>query len=120
MLFAFLRRLLTVAYLMTHPAVPLRLRLLPVAALFYFLFPRDGLFDFRALGLLDDVVVALFLLGVFTSKGWGYVLRAQKRKNQTIRADFEVLNQRDQGEEGIGQDATDAKNQEAPPTDLRF
>ena len=40
-MFLLLRRLLTVVYLMTHRAVPLHLKALPVLALIYLLFPRD-------------------------------------------------------------------------------
>ena len=86
-----LRRLLTVVYLMTHPAVPLRLKALPVLALLYVLFPRDAVFDFRPFGFLDDFVVAGLLVGVFTSKGWERVLNAKNKREDVIPADFHVL-----------------------------
>ena len=86
-----LRRLLSVVYLMTHPAVPLRLKALPVLALLYVLFPRDMVFDFRAFGFLDDFVVAGLLIGVFTSKGWERALNAESKRDGAIPADFHVL-----------------------------
>lgn len=86
-----LRRLLSVVYLMTHPAVPLRLKALPALALLYVLFPRDAVLDFRAFGLLDDFVVAGLLVSVFTSKGWRRVLDASNKREGAIPADFHVL-----------------------------
>ena len=77
-LFAFLRRLTSVVYLMTHPDVPLRLKTLPVLALAYVIFPRDLLPDFRPFGFIDDVIVVTVLLGIFTSRGWYHIERAKK------------------------------------------
>ena len=91
-LFAFLKRLRTVAYLMSHPAVSLLLKALPIAAIAYVIFPRDLLFDFRIFGYLDDVVVVGLLLGFFTSKGAEQVAKAQKAKDEALPADFVVLN----------------------------
>ena len=87
-----LRRLLTVVYLMTHPAVPLRLKALPLLALAYLLFPRDIWFDYRAFGFVDDLLIGFLLIGAFVSKGWEHVLSAQRKRDDTIPADFRVLN----------------------------
>ena len=94
-MFLLLRRLLTVVYLMTHPAVPLRLKVLPVLALAYLLFPRDLWFDFRPFGLVDDVIVGVLLIGTFVSKGWNHVLEAKRERDDTIPAEFRVINEDD-------------------------
>lgn len=105
-----LRRLLSVVYLMTHPAVPLRLKALPALALLYVLFPRDAVFDFRAFGFLDDFVVAGLLVSVFTAKGWRRVLDAANKREGAIPADFHVLDP----------DAVQPDDPVAPPSgDLR-
>lgn len=112
-----LRRLLSVVYLMSHPAVPLRLKALPALALLYVLFPRDAVFDFRAFGLLDDVVVAGVLVSVFTSKGWRRVLDAASKREGAIPADFHVLDP-----DAVQPDDPDAQSDDpaAPPSaDLR-
>ena len=91
-LFAFLRRLASVVYLMTHPDVPLRLKTLPVLALAYVVFPRDLFPDFlRLVGFIDDLIVVTVLLGIFTSRGWYHIERAKKRKDDAIPAEFEVV-----------------------------
>ncbi len=90
-LLAYLRRLRTVAYFMTHPAVPLLLKALPIVALGYVLFPRDLLLDFRAFGFVDDAVVVVLLLSVFTSRAAESVARAGKAKQEAVPADFVVL-----------------------------
>ena len=90
-LFMFLRRLASVVYLMTHPDVPLRLKALPVLALAYIVLPRDLLFDFRAFGFIDDLIVVTVLLGIFTTRGWHHIEQAKKRKDSAIPAEFEVV-----------------------------
>ncbi|MCH7655520.1 MAG: dihydroxy-acid dehydratase, partial [Chloroflexi bacterium] len=90
-LFMFLRRLASVVYLMTHPDVPLRLKTLPVLALAYLVFPKDLFFDFRAFGLIDDLIVVTVLLGIFTSRGWYHIERAKKGKDDAIPTAFEVV-----------------------------
>ena len=90
-LFAFLRRLTSVVYLMTHPDVPLRLKTLPVIALAYVVFPRDLWIDFRPFGLVDDLIVVTVLLGIFTSRGWYHIERAKKGKDDAIPTAFEVV-----------------------------
>lgn len=112
-LFGFLKRLLTVVYLMTHPSVPLRLKALPAAALAYILFPRDVLFDFRAFGYLDDVLVATLLLSIFTARGWAQVLEAERTKREAIPVDFEVID--DDADSGGGESAS----REPPHADIR-
>ena len=97
-LFGFLKRQLTVVYLMTHPSVPLRLKTLPVVALVYTLFPRDVLLDFRAFGYLDDVLVAALLLSIFTARGWAHVLEAERAKREAIPVDFEVIDAAAEGD----------------------
>ena len=98
-LFVFLRRFLSVVYLMTHPAVPLRLKIPPVAALLYFLFPRDLFFDFRLFGHVDDFIVVTVLLAIFTTRGWHHVLDADRRKREhhedAISVDFQVIERSD-------------------------
>ena len=126
-MFLLLRRLLTVVYLMTHPAVPLRLKVLPVLALAYLLFPRDLWFDFRPFGLVDDVIVGVLLIGTFVSKGWNHVLDAKRERDDTIPAEFRVINEDDapptegdpapDGSPPTPDDASDAGG--APTSDLR-
>lgn len=94
-MFLLLRRLFTVVYLMTHPAVPLRLKVLPVLAFIYLVFPRDLWFDFRAFGFLDDFIVGGLLVGTFVSKGWNRVLEAKREKDDAIPAEFRVLDDDD-------------------------
>ena len=109
-----LRRLFTVVYLMTHRAVPLRLKALPVLALIYLLFPRDLWFDFRAFGLIDDLIVGGLLIGTFVNKGWNYVTNAQRQRDDTIPAEFRVIDEDDAPSAGGAQDADGA-----PSSDLR-
>ena len=115
-----LRRLLTVVYLMTHRAVPLHLKALPVLALVYLLFPRDLWFDFRAFGLIDDLIVGGLLIGTFTTKGWNHVLSAERKRDDTIPAEFRVVN----GDDAPSEDAPSATGDPhdadgAPTSDLR-
>ena len=109
-----LRRLLTVVYLMTHRAVPLHLKALPVLALIYLLFPRDLWFDFRAFGLLDDLIVGGLLIGTFVNKGWNHVLNAERQRDDTIPAEFRVVNDDDASASNGAQDTGDP-----PASDLR-
>lgn len=94
-MFLFLRRLLSVVYLMTHPAVPVHLKVLPVLAFIYLVFPRDLWFDFRAFGFLDDFIVGGLFIGTFVNKGWARVLEAQRKRDETIPAEFRVINEDD-------------------------
>jgi uncharacterized membrane protein YkvA (DUF1232 family) len=103
-LFFFLRRLLSVGYLMTHPGVPFRLKLLPIIAVIYFLIPRDVFFDYRQLGFLDDFIIGTFLLGSFTSRAVGYLSGEKRAKEEAVKVDFKVLDE-------------DDENPDEPPTD---
>lgn len=87
----FLRRIFSVAYLMQHPAVPTRLKALPIIAFTYLIFPRDLIVDLRPFGLLDDLVVVSILLGIFIHKGWAYVANYNEKREDSIDADFQVL-----------------------------
>jgi uncharacterized membrane protein YkvA (DUF1232 family) len=87
----FLRRIFSVTYLMQHPAVPRRLKTLPVIAFVYLIFPRDLIIDFRPFGLLDDLIVVSILLSIFINKGQQYVANYDKGKSDSIDADFQVL-----------------------------
>ena len=118
-MFLFLRRLLSVVYLMTHPAVPMRLKVLPILAFIYLAFPRDLWFDFRAFGFLDDFIVGGLLIGTFVNKGWIRVQAAQKQRDDTIPAEFRVID-----EDGNAPSSEDAPSDEGvssgddtPPTD---
>ncbi len=113
-MFLLLRRLLTVVYLMTHRSVPLHLKALPVLALIYLLFPRDLWFDFRAFGLLDDLIVGGLLIGTFVNKGWNHVLNAQRERDDTIPAEFRVLN-----DDAPSADGNAQGEDGAPTSDLR-
>ena len=115
-LFYFVRRLLSVVYLMTHPAVPLRLKLLPFIALAYLIFPRDLIFDFRAFGYFEDFIVITVLLSIFTTKATGHVVRDQQHKDGAIPVEFEVLDRTDAPSAGSDDPPADGD----PPThDLR-
>ncbi len=117
-MFLFLRRLLSVVYLMTHPAVPMRLKVLPILAFIYLAFPRDLWFDFRAFGFLDDFIVGGLLIGTFVNKGWARVLAAQKKRDDTIPAEFRVIDE-DDTPSGDGAPSSDGASpaDDAPPTD---
>lgn len=122
-LFYFVRRLMSVVYLMTHPAVPFWLKTLPVIAFLYLIFPRDLFFDLRAFGHVDDFIVITVLLGIFTTKAAQYVIKAQKHKDGAIPVEFEVLDRTDDPP-GASDDAPsadgDVSHDEDPPThDLR-
>ncbi len=125
-MFLFLRRLLSVVYLMTHPAVPVHLKVLPVLAFIYLVFPRDLWFDFRAFGFLDDFIVGGLLIGTFVNKGWARVQAAQRKRDDTIPAEFRVINENDPpspedvpstDDPPADADAPDADS--APTSDLR-
>ena len=123
-MFLFLRRLLSVVYLMTHPAVPVHLKVLPVLAFIYLVFPRDLWFDFRAFGFLDDFIVGGLFIGTFVNKGWARVLEAQRKRDETIPAEFRVINEDDApSAEDTPPDTphdTDAPDADgAPSSDLR-
>ena len=129
-MFLFLRRLLSVVYLMTHPAVPVHLKVLPVLAFIYLVFPRDLWFDFRAFGFLDDFIVGGLLIGTFVNKGWARVQAAQRKRDDTIPAEFRVIDEDDPSSpenapstEDVPSDAahdTDAPDADSAPTsDLR-
>ena len=124
-MFLFLRRLLSVVYLMTHPAVPVHLKVLPVLAFIYLVFPRDLWFDFRAFGFLDDFIVGGLIIGTFVNKGWARVQAAQRKRDETIPAEFRVIDEDDvpPGEGGAPTDDTpsaDAQDADGAPTsDLR-
>ena len=112
-LFMFLRRLASVVYLMTHPDVPLRLKTLPVLALAYLVLPKDLLFDFRAFGLIDDLIVVTVLLGIFTTRGWYHIERAKKGKDDAIPAAFEVV------EPDVASESGDGDEEPPPDGDAR-
>ncbi len=114
-MFLFLRRLLSVVYLMTHSAVPLHLKVLPVLAFIYLVFPRDLWFDFRAFGFLDDFIVGGLLIGTFVNKGWARVQAAQRKRDDTIPAEFRVIDEDDPSSEN----AASADADDAPTSDLR-
>lgn len=119
-MFLLLRRLLTVVYLMTHPAVPFHLKVLPVLALVYLIFPRDLWFDFRPLGFLDDFIVGGLLVGTFITKGWNRVLTAQRKRDDTIPAEFRVMDDDTPSPEGAPSAPDDAHDADgAPSSDLR-
>jgi uncharacterized membrane protein YkvA (DUF1232 family) len=101
----FLRRIFSVGYLMSHPAVPMRLKSLPAIAFVYLIFPRDLIIDFRPFGVggIDDLVVVTVLLTIFINKGLANVARYDKRKSDSIDADFRVL------ERKKGRDAADGR-----------
>jgi uncharacterized membrane protein YkvA (DUF1232 family) len=91
-MFVFIRRLLSAFYLISHSAVPLRLKLLPLLAFAYLVFPRDLFPDYiRGLGIIDDVIVITVLFGIFTTRALKHVRGGQRRKKDSIDVDFEVL-----------------------------
>ena len=129
-MFLFLRRLLSVVYLMTHPAVPVHLKVLPVLAFIYLVFPRDLWFDFRAFGFLDDFIVGGLIIGTFVNKGWARVQAAQRKRDETIPAEFRVIDEDDPSSPDDAPSTEDAPNDvahgadahdadEAPTSDLR-
>ena len=112
-LFMFVRRLFSAFYLITHPAVPLRLKLLPLLAFAYLVFPRDLFPDYiRGFGLIDDIIVMTILFGIFTTKALKYVAAHERRKRDAIDVDFEVL-----GRVDPDADPGTAPIDDRPPTD---
>jgi len=126
-LFLFLRRFLSVAYLITHRAVPLRLKALPLIALIYLVFPRDLIFDFRAFGYFEDVIVVTLLFGIFSTRAWKHVNGDRKRKSDAIDVDYQVLDRDDDsdpnGTGGSSEPSADAAAEDdpdgAPRSDIR-
>ena len=118
-LFAFLRRLASVVYLMTHPEVPLRLKTLPVLALAYLVFPKDLFLDLRPFGLIDDLIVVTVLLGIFTSRGWYHIERAKKGKDDAIPTAFEVVEPDAEPEDGGDGEDGDADEEQPPEAGTR-
>jgi uncharacterized membrane protein YkvA (DUF1232 family) len=85
-----------VPYLLRHPGVPLRLKVLPFLALAYLIFPRDLILDLKAFGLLDDFFVVGLLLSIFVSKAWKHVEQYDRMRQDSIDADFKVLVEEEQ------------------------
>ena len=96
-LFIFLQRIKSIWPLMQHPAVPKRLKALPITAFVYLILPRDIIFDYRFLGAFDDVLVVTLLLGLFISKATPYVTAREKEKSDAIDAEFKVLMRKERG-----------------------
>ena len=85
-------RLTTLVYLMRHPAVPSWLKLLPVIAVAYVVFPFDFLRDFiPVVGLIDDVWVFFILITIFMMWGGSYASRTPKDGGTTITTTYDVL-----------------------------
>jgi uncharacterized membrane protein YkvA (DUF1232 family) len=99
-LFIFLQRIKSIWPLMQHPAVPKRLKALPIAAFVYLMSPRDIIFDYGHgfLGAFDDVLVVTLLLGIFISKATPYVTAEEKEKADAIDVEFRVLMQQERGD----------------------
>ncbi|MDA1173447.1 MAG: DUF1232 domain-containing protein [Chloroflexi bacterium] len=109
----FLRRIFSVAYLMRHPAVPRRLKALPIFAFVYLIFPRDLIIDFRPFGMMDDLIVVTVLLSIFINKGQQAVADYEKGKSDSIDADFQVL----MHEEGRATDGPPSSDPSSPGPD---
>ncbi len=100
-LVSLVRRLLSVVYLMSHPAVPLWLKLLPVLALAYFFWPNDLVPDYGTifpLGFVDDFIVGYVLMRVFTWKAWAYAAASSRQRRKApaqdaVTVDFKVLDE---------------------------
>ena len=92
-LFGFLLgRVSRLVYLMRHPAVPFWLKLLPVVAVAYVIFPNDFFRDFiPVVGYLDDTWVFIMLMSLFMIVGGWYASRTPKRHENTITTTYEVL-----------------------------
>ena len=69
---------------MSHSAVPNRLKVLPVIAFIYMIFPRDLFIDFHPFGLADDLVAVSVLLSIFINKSWKYVDKQKLEKSDEI------------------------------------
>ena len=113
----FLRRIFSVGYLMSHAAVPRRLKALPVIALLYLILPRDLIIDFHPFGVMDDLIVVAVLLTIFINKGFGYVSHYDKDKGNAIDADFQVLTR--QRESSTGDSSASGPDPDVPADDTR-
>ena len=112
-MFIFIRRILATFYLITKPAVPFRLKLLPLAAFVYLMLPRDLLPDYvRGLGLIDDVVITTVVFGIFTTKALKHIAADERRRKNSIDVDFEVL-----GRVNSHEDPDMTPVDDRPPTD---
>ena len=115
-LFIFLQRIKSIWPLMQHPAVPKRLKALPITAFVYLILPRDIIFDYRFLGAFDDVLVVTLLLGLFISKATPYVTAREKERSDAIDAEFKVLMRKERGADA--EPAADAGGADAAPYTL--
>ncbi len=96
-----LARFTTIVYLMRHPGVPPWLKLLPVIAVAYVVFPHDFLKDtLPVVGWMDDIWVFFILMTIFTALGGALASRQQKRRDaKTITTRYEVLEEGEEGED---------------------
>ena len=95
-LFALVPWAFRVVYFMFHPAVPLWLKLLVPLALLYALWPFDLLRDtIPVLGWVDDVLVLVVALRLFTALAGRYVARGDKLRRKpdgpTMETTYRVL-----------------------------
>ena len=104
---------------MQHPAVPKRLKALPIAAFIYLMFPRDIIFDYRFPGAIDDILVVTLLLGLFVSKATPYVIAKDKEKSDSIDAEFKVLMREEHRASPDADAPTDPEDDGTPNDDLR-
>lgn len=129
MKFIFLvQKLFSVPSLMRHPAVPLRLKVLPLLALAYLIMPRDLIIDLRWLGLVDDFLVISVLLSIFISRAKRHVDAYEQGRADSIDAEFQVLVQQERAKahggrprttEQASRDSAASKADDTPKDDLR-
>ena len=85
-----------IIYLLAHKHVPLRLKLIFLPAILYFLWPRDALMDFSVgVGLIDDFLLLLLLSGIFikvASKRLDQEVSSNK-KSKIIEAKYKVVDE---------------------------
>ena len=99
-------RLGALVYLMAHPRVPFWVKLLPVLAFLYFIWPVDLIFDFPPfIGHIDDFVVVLLLFNAFFWLAQRYAGRPPPDPDdgRTVQAEFYVVDP----DGGAGQEDTE-------------
>lgn len=90
--------LLRMIYLMIHPRVPLKVKLIPIIGILYLFWPRDILMDFTfAIGFFDDLIVLMLLTSIFVKMASRKLNQRQDPKNGTkvVDAKYQVISKDD-------------------------
>ena len=86
-----------VVYLLLSPRVPFKLKLIPVLAVTYVIFPHDFLKDFIPIvGWIDDFWVFSLAMGGFIMLSNAHLSKTSDQSGKIIQPDYEVLDPGDE------------------------